>query len=663
MRVFNQNKLMFKLLFLCWPAALTYGQSTTELSSVTVTATGNESFVPETLIGHHQRIEREEFTRHFTLLPDLLEQYSGISMQSIGGIGQYASPVIRGSSGHQVLVFWDGLLINSLNGGGTNLAGVSLAMADQIDIYRSSAPIELSASAVGGVIHLHTRRNESSVDTHQGEISTTQGSYGTEQYTISQRFGHSRSQWLISGDWLAADNDFRYLESQPVSNPQQPAYEPRYNNGSQQYHLLLKGRQQLAHSHLDIALQSGRSQREISGRINFSANNAALTSHDDSIQIRWQRPWSAQQQSELLASHYQRDERYDDRDGRIGLGAQLNRYATQGQRLQGNHYLQLGAVNFVTTARAQYEKTDTEFRLLSPEEAEQQCLNGRGCETAYERQQHDLGMRLQYLWQRTTLSAQLSHIRLSDRNLHRRNNHRDYHGNTWSVGISQRLLSGMSIYANGASQVRLPTTSELFGDRGTSLGNPNLLPEHAQHIEVGLQWQLGTLDIHSSLYQRHIDNAIIAESDSRGVIRFDNLGRTRHRGIEQDVRWNPIAALHLTASLTLQSNHIIEHQRIPFYEGNQAAGYSQFFSFMSVRWQQARWDASLSQTRELGGYYNNSNLLEKDPVNRWDAAVALFGQHWRISANVSDATSNAARDYPLYPEPGRMLFVRAHYQW
>lgn len=640
-----------------------YAQADTTLSPVVVTASATESFTPETVIGHHQRIERDDFTRHFTLLPDLLEQQSGIAIQSIGGIGQYASPVVRGSSGHQVLVFWDGLLINSLNGGGVNLAGISLSMAEKVDIYRSSAPIELSASAVGGVIQLHSRDSHTDSYAQRGEISVSQGSYGIEQYTLSQRFGNARSQWLISGDWLSADNDFTYLESQPVSNPQQPAHEKRHNNGSQQYHLLLKGRHHLPQSHLDIAVQSGRSEREISGRINFPANNASLASDNDSVQIRWHLPWSSQQQSDLLVSQYQHDELYDDREGRIGLDQQLNRYLTQGQRVQGNHYSQYGALSLATTLRAQQEKTDTDFRLLNAAEAEQQCLNGRGCETAYERQQFDTGMRLQYVWQSTTFSAQWSHIQLTDRNLHRLNNDRRYQGNTWSVGVSQRLLSGVHLYANSASQVRLPTTSELFGDRGTSLGNPDLLPEQARHYEVGLHWQLSTISLHTSAYQRDIQDAIIAESDSRGVIRFDNLGRTRHSGLEQDIHWNPIRPLHVQASLTLQSNRIIDHQRIPFYEGNQAAGYSQFYSYISLRWQQANWDASLSQTRELGGYYNNSNLLEKDPVNRWDAAFALFGQRWRISANVSDATSNAARDYPFYPEPGRMLFVRAHYQW
>src|SRR5690554_7806538 len=63
----------------------------------------------------------------------------------------------------------------------------------------------------------------------------------------------------------------------------------------------------------------------------------------------------------------------------------------------------------------------------------------------------------------------------------------------------------------------------------------------------------------------------------------------------------------------------------------------------------------------MGGYYTNSNILKKDSENRWDAAFGLFGNNWRASISVTDITNNAARDFPSYPEPGRMYFMRLHY--
>ena len=636
--------------------------STTELNTVAVYGHSDSGFSPGFLSGHHQRIEREEFTRTFILLPELLEQQSGVDIQSIGGIGQYSSPVIRGSSGQQVLVFWDGLLINSLNGGGADLSSISLSQAEKVDVYRSIAPVELSASAVGGVIHVRSR-NFSTNNAMHGEISAVNGSYDTQQYSLSQSLGTEKSQWFISAELLQSDNDFTYLEQQPVNDPQHPADEKRYNNGSQQYHWLLKGRQQLTDSHLNIAVQSGRATRELTSRINFPENDAQLETDSDNLQLNWEKPWNKVQKTEISGSVYRQDQLFDDRNSHIGLGAQLNRYVTQGQRFQINHYICGEQFNGVITSRLQKEETETDFRLLNSTEKEQQCLNGNGCETAYKRQQADNGGRIQYTLKSLELTAQFSHIQLTDEDLQRRGNNRQDNVNTWSLGMDYRFSSGIVFYTNIAHQVRLPTTNELFGDRGTSMGNPTLLPEQADHYETGAHYQNSALELTTSVYLRNINNAIISESDSRGVIHFDNLGRTRHTGLEQDIRWRPWSSLLLSATIALQSNKIVEHNPTPYYEGNQAAGYSQFSGFFSARWTKNQWDFSISNSRQSDGYYNNSNLLEKDPENSWNAAVGYQSQHWRTSINVTDATSNAARDYPFYPEPGRMFFLRAHYQW
>src|SRR5690554_8189049 len=80
-----------------------------ELDTVTIHARQHKNYSLSDFSGHHQRIDRADFTQHFTQLPDLLEQQSGIEIQSMGGIGQYSTPSIRGSSSQQVLVFWDGM--------------------------------------------------------------------------------------------------------------------------------------------------------------------------------------------------------------------------------------------------------------------------------------------------------------------------------------------------------------------------------------------------------------------------------------------------------------------------------------------------------------------------------------------------------------------------
>jgi len=656
------NRYSVLLVVACSCVFGAHGEST-QLDAVHINARPVEtSFSPHDFIGFHQSIDANQFNQSFKTLSDILEQQSGIEIQSIGGIGQYSSPAIRGSSGQQVLVFWDGLLINSLNGGSADIGNLNLSLANKVDIYRSIAPVELSSSAVGGVIHIQSENLDKKVNDSSGKATITHGSHGIRQYSFMQKAEVASSQWLIATDYLVAENDFSYLEKNPVDNPNQPSYEPRYNNGTHQRHALLKGLQSYQGGRIDIALQSGKNERELSSRINFSSNKSELSTQNTSAQLRWQHHWGQSSRSELLATLNQQSQLYDDRFSSIGLGKQLNEYRTNGQIFQWNQYSTYNNLNTLVTVRSQTEKINTDYKLLNQQELEAQCLAGRGCETVYQRQQHDLAGRIQYQFDENRINLQVSRIFLQDKNLTASDSLNQYQRTTWSIGASHQFESGFNLYLNIANQVRLPSTIELFGDRGMSLGNSKLKPETGNHNEVGLQYQSTYFEVKSSLYLRDVKQAIVAE-ENLGVIRYSNLGASRHIGTEQNINWTPAQEITLTANLTLQSNEIIENQLFSYYEGKQVAGYSQIYAFLSMRWEKRNWDITLSHTLEKEGFYDNANLRTKDNKNQWNASIGASYYKWRLSLDATDITNNSARDYLYYPEPGRMYFLRAHTQW
>jgi vitamin B12 transporter len=636
----------------------------TYLAAVHINASPIEAtFSPHDFIGSHQSINAAEFNQSFNTLSNLLEQQSGIDIKSIGGIGQYSSPIIRGSSGQQVLVFWDGLLINGFNGGSADIGSLSLNLASKINIYRSITPIELSSSAVGGVIHIESKSLTQKEHDSNGEATVTHGSNGVQQYSIMQKTEIAASQWLIAADYSSADNNFSYLENSPVNSPNTPSHEPRYNNATRQYNVLLKGLKSYQDGRIDIALQSRNSNRELSSKINSQSNQADLSTLSESVQLRWKYKWSHLNRSEFLTTLNQQTQLYDDKFSSIGLGEQLNEYRTNGHVFQFNQYLTYNNLSTLITARSQTEKTYTDYKLLNEQELDAQCLAGLGCETAYQRQQHDLAGRIQYQNKKNRANLQISRIFLQDKNLTSYNSLNQYNRTTWSIGVSHQFEFGVNLYLNFANQVRLPSTNELFGDRGLSIGNSELQPEIAEHNEIGLQYQGVHLSVKSSFYLRNIKQAIVGESDSRGVIRYSNLGESRHIGTEHDIHWNPVNHLTFTANLTIQSNEIIEDKNFSYYEGKQVAGYSQVHTFLSARWEKNNWDITLSNTLEREGFYDNANLLTKDKKAQWSASIGANYYKWRLSLDATNLTNSSARDYTNYPEPGRMYFLRAHTQW
>jgi vitamin B12 transporter len=99
-------------------------------------------------------------------LEDLLRREGGIQLSRNGGPGQNASVLIRGSGASNTLVLIDGVRIGSATLGQTDLAGISLAQVERIEIMRGPGSSLYGADAIGGVVNIVTRRGDGAAYLH-----------------------------------------------------------------------------------------------------------------------------------------------------------------------------------------------------------------------------------------------------------------------------------------------------------------------------------------------------------------------------------------------------------------------------------------------------------------------------------------------------------------
>jgi outer membrane receptor for ferrienterochelin and colicin len=66
-------------------------------------------------------IKNEELDKRFNDIPEVLEKSVGVRIKKSGGLGDFSTISIRGSSSEQVLIYLDGILLNESQGGGVNL--------------------------------------------------------------------------------------------------------------------------------------------------------------------------------------------------------------------------------------------------------------------------------------------------------------------------------------------------------------------------------------------------------------------------------------------------------------------------------------------------------------------------------------------------------------
>src|SRR3989442_13552307 len=81
-----------------------------------------------------------------------------VSVRAYGGLGELAHPSIRGSSPAQVLVLLDGIPLNSVGLGQTDLSTISVDAVDRIEILRGPFAAIYGSGALGGVISIVTTK-------------------------------------------------------------------------------------------------------------------------------------------------------------------------------------------------------------------------------------------------------------------------------------------------------------------------------------------------------------------------------------------------------------------------------------------------------------------------------------------------------------------------
>jgi vitamin B12 transporter len=116
--------------------------------------------------------------------------------ENYAGPGGLLQPSIRGTSPLQVLVLLDGVPLNPTAQFGVNLATLSLAEVDRIEVLRGPYSALWGSGALGGVIHVITRRPE------RPQISGGYGSFRTAHARLSAGGGSEPFRYGLGAEIL-----------------------------------------------------------------------------------------------------------------------------------------------------------------------------------------------------------------------------------------------------------------------------------------------------------------------------------------------------------------------------------------------------------------------------------------------------------------------------
>ncbi|MCX7726782.1 MAG: TonB-dependent receptor plug domain-containing protein [Chitinispirillaceae bacterium] len=172
------------------------------------------------------RKNNKVFTSHFSFsvikssewlgtnktLADIISEQTGIQTRRYGGSGSFQTISIRGVEGKEVLVFLDGIPLNSSMGGAVDLSTINPENIEEIEIYKSIIPAKFGGNSLGGVINLKSKRDGTSSKI-KNLLTIKGGAYGYKEASLNSIGKIKNNITLFSGiNYISSDNNWNYLD-------------------------------------------------------------------------------------------------------------------------------------------------------------------------------------------------------------------------------------------------------------------------------------------------------------------------------------------------------------------------------------------------------------------------------------------------------------------
>ncbi len=605
-------------------------------------------------------IPAKSFQEKATSVPEVLEQSVGLTIRRFGGLGAFSTASIRGSTAQQVAVLLDGVPLAGPGTGLVNLGDLPLGDVERIEVYRGASPLRLRAPAIGGVINIVTRKAKPGWN---ARADATYGSFDTLDTRGVVSWEGDRLGLLVSGSYTSSDGDFEFPDDNGTrANPDDDETTTRRNNAFYARNLLAKFswepspvlRLELSDDYFD--------KREgVPGIGSNQSDTARLRTYRNVLSVRAVRDefLSENLGAELFLHRIDETTAFLDPLGEIGVGRQDNVNETVGWGADGMLTYYWGEHQVLTLLGAyRNERAESRDELAEPAEGDTQerttyqagvedevyLLDDRLVlvpQVLYTFLDHEFGGRAPFSWKELPS--------LDDQGYW-----------TYRLGLSYQPRPWVKVRANAARAYRFPTLTELFGDRGTVIGNPELVPERGLNWDLGVAvdpvWPAGRLHLEAAYFQSRTDDLILFEQTSQRTVRATNVSSAWVWGLE--TAWS----LEVTRRLAVSGNYTFQHTEntsdIPYYRGNQlpARPEHELFNRLELLFGWGKVFHELSWTS--GNYLDAANFEKAETRRIHNLGLSVQpGRGLTVTFELKNLTDEQVSDALGFPLPGRSYYA------
>jgi outer membrane receptor protein involved in Fe transport len=612
-------------------------------------------------------------------LAEALGESVGVQVRRFGGLGDFATVSVRGSSPGQVQVYLDGVPLSRADTGVVNLSDLPLDVVDHVEVYRGTTPLAFAQAGAAGVVNVVTRRPEGAPTT---AASASYGSFTTRKVDLLASGRRGPWDYLAFGNYLGSAGDFEFTND--LSTPFNPADDQRVrrqNNAFDQGDVVTRvGYRPEGPLTAAFTADTFAKEQGVPGVVGQQALHTSLGtlrqlgSLDATV-----KPVAAGMPLDIGLGTYVLYQRrvFDDPQGEISQFPEdlvQNDTATGGQALVrtaiGVHQvpgllLAVGHERFAETDRLHPTPAIPDrTRLRGTIAAEDEIL------LLADRLSLVPAVRFEILRDefagdpRQPGVLQAQGVQVSD-------------FTSPHLGLGFAATPNVTLLGNLGRYPRPPTLQELFGSAGVVVGNPTLQPEVAFNRDVAVRLTapprgpLSATALEVGYFNDRIDDLIVLTLAGR-VYRPANVGRASVQGEEVSARGRLWERLSLTANYTHQ-DATNESDAIPFLQGARLPGRpaDEAYGRVELTWSPAHPLPLGAAAARLwpGSVYFDANVIANnflDVANEVQVpARTLFGTGVavtlpvggiRLALEVKNLTNDETRDVLGFPLPGRSVF-------
>ncbi len=428
-------------------------------------------------------------------LTTLLQQIAGAQITSNGGPGQPATTYLEGFGGVDagVLVLLNGVPITpqDASGGSNYLENLTTDQIQRIEVIHGNVSAIYGSGAIGGVILITTRQGSRRP---QADVSLSAGSRNTVTVSAnaSGQIGKTRLQAGVS----------RYTTSGiPSINPAQSTLVT--SNRPDGYHNLAASG--------SLVQQLGRHQ-QLGARAFLSDGRYTYDNHTAGGRTK-------QSLLQLFS------------DNRIA-GIWTSRLSLSRQRTRNVDLGSYGAVYQSTNIDLLWRnviRLSRGWTLTGGATRQHQSVrsSAQGGIPSVSRNVTAVFAGLNGVFAGNELQLNLRHDQFSGSAGSR---------NTFFLGYGRQLGGGFEAIASYASAFNAPPLGYLYYNSPYWAANPQLKPESAHTVEAALQWSRASTVVRATLLQTTGTDLWGYGSTPAGLTQFQNISRTRTRGVELSAR-------------------------------------------------------------------------------------------------------------------------------